>query len=64
MNEQCSNAGVDGRVSDFFKKNFKKLICCHRHIVLKEGGSAVDAAIASNLCISVINTVDVGKLLK
>jgi gamma-glutamyltranspeptidase/glutathione hydrolase/leukotriene-C4 hydrolase len=54
--EQCSNIGVDSKYD-------QKTSCdtfAHFFVVLKQGGNAVDAAIASTLCIGVIDSFATG----
>jgi gamma-glutamyltranspeptidase/glutathione hydrolase/leukotriene-C4 hydrolase len=55
--EECSNIGVESKDHVRFDR-FKTYFIS---IVLKKGGNAVDAAIASTLCIGVIHSFATGK---
>jgi len=56
-NDQCSHVGLDGKGSIYSAR--KDVFTCV-FVALKDGGTAVDAAIASALCIGVINSFATG----
>lgn len=59
--EECSNIGIDSMYFIFPLVNLVGLLMIHINLVLKKGGNAVDAAIAANLCIGVIDSFATGK---
>lgn len=58
--KECSDAGLESKVLQPIDRMMKNKTNCS--IVLKKGGSAVDSAIASALCIGVVNSFATGKL--
>lgn len=59
--EECSNTGIESRC--YFQQELidRQVSTNNKHLVLKQGGNAVDAAIASGLCIGVIDSFATGK---
>ena len=61
--QQCSEVGVQGNIinPDHLICFLLLLLVTMKCLVLKDGGNAVDSAIAANLCIGVINNFATGK---
>lgn len=57
--EQCSNVGIDSKCHELRYDLSQEVLILHCS-VLKKGGNAVDSAVASALCIGVIDSFATG----